>query len=310
MWPGEQSPGGRPDQQQDANPYRQPGYQQPNPYQQQPWQAPTAPALPATRGAGRRTKAVALVAAAVVVVTTAVTGAVLLTGGSEDRADPGPTGSASPQASDSGNPRASDGNGPTIAGWQVVANPQLGVLFDVPADWAPQAPSWVSYVSENDDPDDTPLVGMKAPAILKEEWCKADDDRDGKADYTSLASAGTRRNNGAKSTAEIARADSAAWVYGSYTQPDHKKVTTGPVASFTTASGLTGSVATSRSSGVKKLHKCDSDGKATTFAFKNTAGDLASWSFVGAKGVGEEVPDATVRKVLSTVRLYTPPEDS
>ncbi|MEU6251955.1 hypothetical protein [Streptomyces sp. NPDC047043] len=310
MWPGEQSPGGRPDQQQDANPYRQPGYQQPNPYQQQPWQAPTAPALPETRGAGRRTKVVALVAATVVVVTAAVTGAVLLTGGSDDRADPDPTGSASPQASGSGNPRASDGTKPTIAGWKVVANPQLGVLFDVPADWAPQSPSWVSYVSENDDPDDTPLVAMKAPAVLKQQWCGADDDKDGKVDYTSLASAGTRRNNGAKNTAEIARADSATWVYGSYTQPDHKKVTTGPVTSFTTASGLTGSVATSRSSGVKKLHKCASDGKATTFAFKNAAGDLASWSFVGARGVGEEVPDATVRKVLSTVRLYTPPEDS
>ncbi|MGY6019330.1 hypothetical protein [Streptomyces spinosirectus] len=90
----------------------------------------------------------------------------------------------------------------------------------------------------------------------------------------------------------------------------HKKVATGPAAPFTTASGLTGSVVTSRSSGVTKRHKCDSDGKATTFAFKNGDGDFASWSFVGAKGVGEEVPDATVRRILGTVRLYTPPEES
>jgi len=27
------------------------------------------------------------------------------------------------------------------------------------------------------DPDDTPLVAMKAPAVLKEQWCGADDDK-------------------------------------------------------------------------------------------------------------------------------------
>ncbi|MGP4049131.1 hypothetical protein [Streptomyces sp. 2A115] len=36
-------------------------------------------------------------------------------------------------------------------------------------------------------------------------------------------------------------------------------------------------------------------------------GGAISWSFVGAEGVGEEVPDATVEKILSTVRLHTSP---
>lgn len=308
MWPGQQSPGDgqQPQQPAQGNPYQQPGYQQPNPYAAQP---PTV-AAPAPRPpGGGRTKVIAITTAAVVVVAAAVTGAVVLGGGSDDGADPGPTAtSASPTSST--DPRSGDAPKPTVAGWQVVVNPDAGIAFDVPANWALQSPGWVSYVAEDDDPEDKPLVAMKAPALLKEKWCTSDDDKDGQVDNTPLASVGTRKNNGARSTEEAARSDAAAWVYGAYAQPDHKKVTTGPVTAFTTASGLVGSVATSRSAGVTKAHKCDSDGKATTFAFRNGEGDFASWSFVGARGVGEEVPDATVRKILGTVRLYTPPEES
>ena len=302
MWPGEKPPAGG---QNPPNPYHQPGYQQPNPYGQQ----PTAPqgTLPAD---GRRTRVAAVIAAAAVVVACAVTGAVLLGGGDEEPT-PGPTttsasSDASADASASSNPRDSATGRPTVAGWKVVVNPERGIAFDVPADWALKSTDWVSWVSEDDDPQDTPLVAMKAPAVLKERWCSSDDDRDGGSDDTALADAGTRGNTGARSTEEIAKADSASWVYGGYTQPDHTKVTTGPVTSFTTASGLTGSVATSRSDGVVRKGKCDSDGKATTFAFKTPDGDLASWSFVGARGVDQEVPDATVRRILATVRVYEP----
>ncbi|WP_328656460.1 hypothetical protein [Streptomyces sp. NBC_00334] len=312
MWPGEQSPTGGPDPRQ-PNPYRQPGYQQHQPYagQQQPaaWQAPTvAPAGPPGRGPGGRTKVVAVVAAAAVVVAAAVTGAVLL-GGGEDEAAPAPTAPAasSPPASTAGNPRDADGTPrSTVEGWTVVANPDQGIAFDVPPSWAPQSRDWVTYVAENDDPDEKPLVGMKAPAVLQEEWCGSDGDRDGSVDHTPLASAGTRGNNGARSTGEIARTDSATWVYGAFTQPDRDKVSTGPVASFTTASGIEGSVATSRSSGVEKKDKCDVNGKATTFAFKSADGGFASWSFVGAADVADEVPEATVREILATVREYAP----
>lgn len=314
MWPGQQPPGGGQDPQQhpaDGNPYQQAGYHQPNPYGgQPPWDAaPTV--VPGPPGGGRRTKVVAITVAAAVVVASAVTGAVLLGGGTDDGAEPGPTtssASASPSATE--NPRAADdGMKPTVVGWKVVVNPDLGVAFDVPADWALQSTGWVSWVSENDDPEDKPLVAMKAPAFLKEEWCGSDDDKDGETDYTSLASVGTRGNNGAKNTADIARADSSTWVYGAYTQPNRKKVTTGPVTSFTTASGLSGSVATSRSSGAAKKGKCDTEGKATTFAFTKANGDFASWSLVGVAGVGDEVPEATVKEIMKTVRLYTSDEE-
>ncbi|MFJ9671277.1 hypothetical protein ACIRP5_10885 [Streptomyces sp. NPDC101221] len=318
MRPGEQSPTGGPDPRQ-PNPYLRPGYQQPSPYAGQrqagpaPWDAPTVTSGgPDGRGPGNgRTKVVAIVAAAVVVVAAAVTGTVLLGGGGDDEARPGPTASSasasSPSASAADDPRGGDGAPKaTVEGWTVVANPDHGLAFDVPASWVPQSRDWVTYVAEDDDPKEKPLVGMKAPAVLKEKWCGSDGDRDGSVDYTPLASAGTRGNNGARSTEEIARNDSAAWVYGGFTQPDHDKVATGPVTSFTTASGIKGSLATSRSSGVTKKGKCDVNGKATTFAFKSADGSLVSWSFFGAAGVADEVPDATVRKILATVREYTP----
>lgn len=314
MWPGDQSsPGGQSGQ---PNPYQQPGYHQPSPYAQPTpdlWNAPTVTAPPPPGGgSGRRTKVIAVTLAAIVVVASAVTGAVLLGGGSDDEAAPDPTASsptrsASPSAAS--DPRNADNAPkPTIAGWKAVVNPERGIAFDVPATWTLKSPTWVSYVSEKNDPQDKPIVGMKAPAVLNEKWCGEDTDGDGRIDYTALATAGSHANNGARSTEEIARADSAAWVYGAYTQPDHKKVSTSPVTSFTTASGITGSLATSQSSGAVRRHKCDTDGKATTFAFKDSQGDFVSWTFVGAKGVGAEVPDTTVRQILATVRLVRPSE--
>jgi hypothetical protein len=317
MWPGEQPPGGGQNpQHQPISPYQQPGYQQPNPYQQPPgpWNAPTVtapPAAPPPEDGGRRTKVIAIVAATAVVVAAAVTGFAVLGGGKDDKTDPEPTNSPSQQSSRASDPRGTGGGEkPTVAGWKTVMNPERGIAFDVPAEWGLKSTGWVTYVSENDDPADKPLVGIGAPALLKEKWCGSDDDKDGTKEYTMLAGAGTKANNGAKSPAEAARADAAAWVYGEYTQPDKKLVTSGAVESYTTKSGITGSLATASSSGVEKSKKCASDGKATVFSFKTPANDIVSWEFFGAKGVSAEVPDATVRRILATVRLYKVPSDS
>ncbi|MFF1448924.1 hypothetical protein ACFVYF_12345 [Streptomyces sp. NPDC058274] len=322
MWPGEQPPGGAQNSQQDAgggqpNPYQQPGYQQPNPYgQQAPWNAPTAPAgaaVPPPTGGGnrtdRRTRVVAIVAAAAVVVAAGVTGFVLFGGGEDDKAGPEPAKSGSQQPSSS-DPRNSDALKPTIAGWKVVFNPDTGIAFDVPAQWAPSSKDWVSYVVAHDDPDGDPLIAMKAPAFLQEKWCGFDDDLDGTKDYSPLGAAGSKGNNGAKNPAEIARSNPRTWVYGMYTQPDESKVKSGQVTPYTTKSGIKGSLGTAWSTGVEKSKKCVTDGKATTFAFKDPEGDLVSWSFYGPKGVSDEVPDATVRKILGTVRLSKDPSES
>ncbi|MFI9778056.1 hypothetical protein ACIHCV_25635 [Streptomyces sp. NPDC051956] len=342
MWPGQQPPGGeqnpqdqnpyqQPGYQQQPNPYQQPGYQQqPNPYQQQPgqqppgqWGAPTvplgAPQPPSGNGGGNKTKITAIVAAAAVVVAAGVTGFLVLGGDKEDKADPkpskSPTKSASkdpsPDASDDVNPR-DPSNAPkaTIEGWQVVVNPKYGTAFDVPADWVVKSDGLITGFEDAKDENGKPLITMSAPAFLKEKWCTSDDDKDGTVDDSALAGAGTKGQNGAKNTEDVARNDSAWWVFGGYTDQKNsskKLLTIGKAKDFTTASGVKGSVATTKSSGVPKTGKCDTDGKATVFAFKNSQGDFVSWTFYGAKGVKDEVPDSTVQKILSTVRLQGDP---
>ncbi|MEV8032513.1 hypothetical protein [Streptomyces sp. NPDC086182] len=351
MWPGQQPPGGEQNPQ-DQNPYQQPGYQQPgyqqpNPYQQpgyqqpgyppppgpygpqpgqQQWGAPSdplgAPQAPGGGGGGGdKTKITAIVAALVVVVAAGVTGFLVLGGGGKDDkagADTTKSPKASAATSPSGSgtdddPRGGDGEKPTIAGWKVVVNPKWGTAFDVPPDWDVKTPDTFIGFEDDKKGDEAVLIGMSAPAFLKEKWCTSDDDKDGHTSDSALAAAGTKGQSGAKNTDDVARNDSAWWVFGGYTdQKDASKklLKIGKPQAYTTASGVEGSLATTYSSGVVKKGKCDSDGKAVTFAFKNSAGDFVSWTLYGAKGVSEEIPNATVQKILSTVRLHGDPTGS
>jgi hypothetical protein len=347
MWPGQQPPGGEQNpqnpQDQSQNPYQQPGYQQPNPYQQpgyqqpnpyatqpgqQPGQPPQWSAPTVAMGPGeppgddrKKTMITAFVAVGAVLITAGVTGFLVLGDDKkDDTASPGPSKSASassstgpaPTASDSasgGNPRGGDGPKPTIPGWKVVVNPKYGTAFDVPPEWILDDPGVITGF-ENED--GKPLITMSAPATYKEKWCTSDDDHDGQTEDTSLAKVGTKGQNGAKDTDTPARNDPAWWVFGGYTDQkdsDKKLLKIGGPKPYTSKAGIKGSVASTYSQGVPKKDKCDSDGKATTFAFKNSKGDYVSWTFYGAKGVKGEVPEATVQKILSTVRLEGEPTE-
>lgn len=352
MWPGErQPPGGEHNPQQhnpqQPNPYQQPGYDQsgypqqaypaPNPYQQPgyqstgqqqgyaqqpPWGAPAPVGTPKPPGGGggNRTKIVAIVAATAVVVAAGVTGFLVLGGDKDEKADgddkPAPTVSSSPSPSPTGedDPRGDDtGAQPTIEGWKVVVNPKWGTAFDVPADWEVEAPGTFIGFEDSAKDDGSVLIGMSAPAYYKSKWCTSDDDKDGDTSDKALAAVGTKGQQGAKDTADIARNDSAWWVFGGYTdqkEASKKLMKVGKSEPFTTTSGIEGDVATTYSTGVAKNGedgKCDTDGKATTFAFKNSKDDFVSWTFHGATGVKDEVPDETVKKILSTIRLYGNP---
>ncbi|EKX65547.1 hypothetical protein PV416_29545 [Streptomyces ipomoeae] len=348
MWPGQQQPPGGEHNPQQPNPYQQPGYDQsgyqqqayptPNPYQQPGYQstgqqpgyaqqpqwgapAPVGAPEPPGGGGGNRTKLIAIVAATTVVVTAGVTGFLVLGGDKDEQADGGNGKGSTPSASASKEPspsasteesRSADGPEPTIEGWKVVINPKWGTAFDVPADWEVETPGTFIGFEDGKKGDGSVLIGMSAPAILKSEWCKSDDDKDGHEESKSLAAVGTKGQQGANDTGDIARNDSAWWVFGGYTDQEDaskKLMKIGKPEAYTTASGVEGSVATTYSTGAadKSKGKCDTDGKATTFAFKNSKGDFVSWTFHGAKGVKDEVPDATVQKILSTVRLYGTP---
>ncbi|MFJ9567815.1 hypothetical protein ACIRQQ_48335 [Streptomyces fuscichromogenes] len=329
MWPEQQPPGG--EQYPQNNPYQQPGYQQPNPYQQpgyqqypqqqggygqQPQWGPPGPAgtPQGGGGGGDRTKLVAIIAATAVVVAAGVTGFLVLGGKKDDKADTGknqrathsPAVSASASASSDDSTRGEDSTEkPTVAGWKTVVNPKWGTAFDVPAGWEVLT-SGTSVGFE--DSDGKPIITMSAPAQYKSKWCTSDDDKDGRTEDTALAAVGTKGESGAKTPGDAAVTEVPWWVYGGYTQPDKKTITYDKKATaYTTASGLKGAYAWARSTNSPQKGKCAGDGKAITFGFENSAGDLVSWDFYGARGVSGEVPTATIMKILSTVRLHGTP---
>jgi hypothetical protein len=333
MWPGQQPPGG--DQNpQNQNPYQQPGFQQPNPYQQPGYQQPTppqqpgqqwgapppagAPQPPSGGSGGKRTKIVAIAAAGAVVVAAGVTGFLVLGDDKDDDAAGGKdakasaSASQSPTASASGSDdsaRGTETDKPTIPGWKVVVNPKWGIAYDVPAGWEVKSPG--SAVGFTDDKTDKPIAYMSGVGEYKSKWCTSDDDKDGRTDDTALATVGSKGAGGAKNTDQVAVNTVGWWIYAAYTQPDKKSFTIDEKAQpYTTKAGVKGSIAWSRSNNTPQTGKCASDGKALTFGFRNSADDFVSWSFFGAKGVREEVPTATIMKMLSTVRLHGDPSAS
>ncbi|WP_156724546.1 hypothetical protein [Streptomyces apocyni] len=343
MWPGQQPPGGEQNPQDpNQNPYQQPGYQQQNPYtqpgyqqqpgtQQQPgaqpqgpWNAPTTPMGAVAKPPGddrKKTTIIAIVAATAVVAAAGVTGYLVLGGDDDDKSDTAkpkddpkpsatapkdPTPEASPtESEEEENPRGTEDLKPQIKGWKVVVNPKHGTAFDVPADWEIDSPGMITGYEKTDaKAGDKPLIVMSAPAYYKSEWCGDDPDKDGKTDYTRLAATGTKGANGAKSTADAAEKQVPWWVYGGYTQPDKKSITYDKKAKpYTTTAGIKGSYAWARSKDTPQNGKCDTDGKAIVFGFKNAKGDYVAWSLHGATGVDDELPDKDIMKIMSTVRL-------
>ncbi|MFE6668547.1 hypothetical protein ACFVFH_33925 [Streptomyces sp. NPDC057697] len=295
---------------------QQPGYQQqPNPYQQQTVPQYAVPGPPGGPQPGdgnkKKTTAVAIVAATAVVVAAVVTGVVVMNkkdDRSKDVADDKqssapakPTGSATDEA----NPRSDDGDPkPLIAGWKVVTNPKWGTQFDVPGDWEVGTPGTFSYFEDDKKGDGSPLIGFSAPAFLQKKWCEEDSDKDGTMEDMSLASAGTRGAQGATDAAKNAHSEAGTWAWAAYAQHmPQSTIKFTEAKQYTTKSGLTGQVVTATAPNVTKRKKCDSDGKTIAFTFKNKKGEFASWVLYGAASVKDELPDSTIQKILSTVRL-------
>ncbi|MFE7776961.1 hypothetical protein ACFU5O_24325 [Streptomyces sp. NPDC057445] len=352
MWPGQQPPGGEQNpQDQNQNPYAQPGYQQPNPYAQPGYQQPghqqqpgyaqqpgypqqpgyqqpnpyqqpsgqqySVPGPPQPGGPGpssdrKKTAVVAIVAATAVVAAAVITGAVVLSGkdkDGQDKADgkkPATSSSPSEQSpSPADNPRDGSSNAkPTIAGWKVVSNPKYGTLFDVPPAWEVAGTGVGSGFEDREKGDGSAVVMMSAPAFYKTKWCSVDSDKDGDLEDSGLGGTGTKGGQGATDTASTARSEAGTWVWAAYAQGEPKSIVkiTKPVP-YTTKSGLSGHVAMATAVGVKKPTKCDTDGKSIAFTFKNSQGDFSTWVLYASKGVKEEIPDATIKQILGTVRL-------
>ncbi|MET4922348.1 hypothetical protein P3L51_08280 [Streptomyces sp. PSRA5] len=318
--PGYQQQPGYP-QQQPGYP-QQPGQQQPNPYQQptRPQYAVPGPGQPGGPGGPdpsqdkKRTRTVAIIAASAVVVAAAATGFFVMQGdgGSENVADDSKASeSKEPKTKPSpeDNPRDGSGAGkPTVAGWKVVTNPNHGTQFDVPADWVVEKPDTFSGFEDAEKGDGSPAISFSAPAFLKENWCEQDTDKDGTMETVSLGGTGTKGGQGAKDTATAASNESGSWVWAAYAQEateaqQQAAIKVEKSKAFTTEAGLKGHYSTAASTGLPKKEKCDSDGKSIAFTFTNAKGDYTTWVVYGAKGVDDEIPDATLMKIMSTVRL-------
>ncbi|MER6998977.1 hypothetical protein [Streptomyces sp. NPDC000410] len=303
----------------------QPGQQQPGYPQHQQYQQPTVPQYsvpgpPQPTGPGpdedrKKTTVIAIVAATAVVAASVITGVVVLKDdGEEDPAKANgkkPAASASPTEAPPSpveNPRdGSNGAKPTIPGWKVVTNPQRGTQFDVPATWEVEGPGVSSGFADAAKGDGSPLVTMSAPAFYKSKWCSVDSDKDGRMEDSGLGGTGTKGGQGAKDTADAAYQEAGTWVWAAYSQDKKDLVKITKAKPYTTKSGLSGHVATATAVGVTKKSTCDTDGKSIAFSFKNTKGDFATWVLYANKGVKEEIPEATIQQILSTVRLADVP---
>ncbi|MFH8473753.1 hypothetical protein [Streptomyces sp. NPDC018000] len=295
-----------------------------NLHSQNPHQQPRGPQPPSGGGGGHRAKVVAVTAATAVVVAVGLTGPLLLGGDKDDNANGGSRNTKAPASASksatapaSDDPRGSETERPTVPGWKVVINPEWGTAFDVPPDWDVKEPDLLIGFEDSkvdySDPGNWGklIIIMGAPAVLRENWCVSDDDKDGRMEGTALVAAGTKGAKGADSTGDAALSQVDRWVYGGYTQPDTKSIVYDKTAKpYTAKSGLKGSIAWARSRNTPQKGRCASDGKAITFAFKNSAGGFVAWSLYGATGVKDELPDSTIMKILGTVRLHRDPTES
>lgn len=333
-----QNPYQQPGYPQQPNPYGQPGYQQPGTpapgappqpgtpppgqYQQAApqWNVPTAPlgSPEPPRDNRRKTTITAVVAAAAVVVAAGVTGFLVLGDGDKDTDDEAkapekPTSAAPKSPSEEPSPTAEGrGNGtdiePVIPGWQVVVNPKRGTAFDVPPGWVVNNPE--RQTTYMDRKTEKPVTSMTGVAEYKPDWCEYDDDKNGEKSTWKLAGAGTKGANGAKDTGEAAQNTVGWWIYGPFTQPSQKNIGLSKPSKYKSkVTGLEGSIAYAESQGVAKSENpCASEGKALSFGFKNKANDFVVWSLYGPKDVKGELDEATIKKILSSVRLAGMPQ--
>ncbi|WP_185932927.1 caspase, EACC1-associated type [Streptomyces sp. WAC 01325] len=259
-------------------------------------------------GNGRRSQRMVFPTATVVVIAAVIAGTLLLNKDHKTLTDASKGGKVTTSVSPSENAHGLEGAKPLIKGWKTVVNAKYGTAFDVPPGWDVDDPDISAGFASDSEPD-KPLVLMAAPAWYKEKWCTDGSGKDGDVETTALASTGTKGLQGAKDTESAAQETANSWAYAAYAQnqgvaQDH------PATKFTTAWGLEGHWGKSTVTGIAKKRKCDHNGYAMAFVFKNAKGVFTAWVLHSATNVKGEIPDATAKMIMSTVRLTTPSQSS
>ncbi|MGW1365067.1 caspase family protein [Streptomyces chartreusis] len=312
--PSQTTPTGWPQYREPPEPgqgYQQPGNDRPGPqhhHDQQTLQrrGPFRNSKRLRGGNGRRRQWMVFPTATVVVVAAVIAGALLLNRDNKTPTDASKGGRASASVSPSENPHGPEREKPLFKGWKTVVNAKYGTAFDVPPGWDVDDPDIYAGFTSDPEPD-KPLVLMGAPAWYKEKWCTDDSGKDGEVETTALASTGTKSLQGAKDTESAAQETAKSWAYAAYAQNQAKGVAQDHLATkFTTAWGLEGHWGKSTVTGIAKKRKCDHNGYAMAFVFKNAKGDFTAWVLHSATNVKGEIPDATAKMITSTVRLTAP----
>ncbi|MFI0731055.1 hypothetical protein ACH4S9_19030 [Streptomyces sp. NPDC021225] len=277
----------------------------------QAWGGPAAqPGPPEPPRKKNRTAVIAVVAAVAVVAAAGVTAVFVLNKDDskkdEAKTDKKPSATAPSSASspaqdgggDEDNPRAGVTAKPVVPGWKTVVNPKRHDAFDVPAGWYVASPDTLSSYSK----DGKPIISMTGPAYYKKENCTVKDKKTGLTGSSPLAGTGTKGAQGAKTQAEAAKNEALNWVYAVFDQEKTGTFKYTKPKKFTSDHGITGYSSSATVTGVKKTDKCSSDGKSFTVTYTDINGDFATWVLYAAKGVKDEVPDETIKKIMSTLR--------
>ncbi|MCP9207827.1 hypothetical protein [Streptomyces cucumeris] len=300
-----------------GQPQQQPGYagphQQPHPQQPpQGWGGPSAPPGAPQPPHKKRTATIAVVTAVAVVAAAAVAAVFVLgkddgendeSNGKKPSGSSAPASSEAPSGSDRGDDNPRDGEDeedvkPVIPGWKTVVSAKRHNAFDVPANWGVES-SGLSIGFEDDN--GKPLVVMSAPGIYKKDYCTVKDE-DGYENKSDAAGAGSKGAQGAKSEASAARIEAGNWAFAAFDQDKTGKLKVGQSKKFTSDHGLKGYTASATVTGVKKTDKCTTDGKSVAVSYTDTNGDFATWVLYSEKGTKNEVPDATIKKIMSSLR--------
>jgi hypothetical protein len=315
MRPGEQQPGAGQNPQW-SNPYQQPGYQQPNPYQQPTAQWQGAGMPPSGDGGGRKGRtAIAIVVTAAVVAAAVITGVVLLGGDDKDDTNAKGKETAEPtedpvdkeeadekdDESDADDPRRGPQQKPdpvVAPDWQVQTIAKRYNAFDVPPDWKVNSEGFmVGFEDTREGHDPEPLVIMSAASTYKDKWC-------GNA---SRAMAGTKGGQGATGTAEAAENEAMNWALSGYDQEQLGTLKVSDPEPFESEHGISGhtSTATIKDVPADPEAKCEAaDGKVVTVSYLDAKNDLATWVLITDTGVDDEVDDATIEKIMNSLRPY------
>jgi hypothetical protein len=300
MWPGEQQqPGGQPNPQpyggQPPQPYGQSGYPPATPPHyggQPPYGGPAFGGRPPQQPPPRRktSTVVIAVAAAIVVIAAGVT-AVLLTRGGGGKPVAGGSSSAPAPASPSQDGPRDSADKPVVPGWQVVANAEHQVAYDVPRDWAVQATSWFD---EFTDVQGDPEIAVTGAAHYREKYCGGE---------SPLAGTGVRGHKTADSLADAARSDArtaAYYGFNDFKGPKGKLTSTPPVP-FSDAFGIKGYLATA-SENFGATGKCAKNGMVYVIAWLNSHHQVSEWVLWTGTGVAQTPGAVTVKTIEASIR--------